>query len=99
RDGGEVRRAEAQHFGGIAGLVALLAHEIGPALAEAGVIVDDECDGNAAALRGLELGEVIVEGTVAAVADDLAMRRGAFSAEGRRKGPAERAGSAQVRLP
>src|SRR5262249_62026685 len=97
-DGGEIRGTEAQHLGGVAGLVALHADEIGPAPAEARIVVDDERDGNPAPLGGLQLGQVLIKRAIAAEAYDLAAGRRALGAERRRERPAERAGGAQVDL-
>src|SRR5207237_7417204 len=65
RDGGEIGRTEAQQLGWIARLVALHAQQVRPTLAEAGVVVDHDGDGNAAPSRSLQFGQVVVESAVA----------------------------------
>src|SRR5207237_6684112 len=66
----------------------------GQVLAEAGIVVDDDYDRDVAAARRLQLGEVIVEAAIAGKTEHRAVPGSAFRTEGRRKGPAERAGCA-----
>src|SRR4030095_10404078 len=68
----------------------------GQVLAEAGIVVDDDHDRDVAAARRLQFGEVIVEAAIAGKTDHRAVTGGAFRAEGRPKGPAERRGNAPL---
>src|SRR4029453_11338239 len=71
----------------------------GQVLAEAGIVVYNDHDRDVATARLFQFGEVIVETTIAGKTEHRAVPSGAFRAEGRRKGPAERAGRAQIGLP
>src|SRR5882724_3769870 len=93
-DLGKIGRPEADQF--LAAVPTIPRNPVyaGQVLAEAGIVVDDDHDRDVAATRRLQLGEVIVEAAIAGKTEHRAVPGGALRTEGRRKGPAERAGCA-----
>src|SRR5207237_9065231 len=99
RHRGEIRRAEADQLLAAARPVAGDAAYPGEVLAEAGVVVDDDCHRDVVAVRRFQFGQVIIKAAVAGEAEDLARPGGALRPERRGEGPAERAGGGLAALP
>src|SRR5205823_433906 len=71
RHGSKVGWSEADQLLSAARPIAGDAAHAGQVLAEAGIVVDDDSDGDAAPARRFEFGEVVVESAIAGEAQDL----------------------------
>src|SRR5262249_56459613 len=90
RDGGEIRRSEADQLLAAARPIAGDAADSGQVLPEPGIVVDDDSDRDAAPPRRFQLREMVLEAAVASEAQHLSRSRRALGAERGRTRPSKR---------